>query len=122
MPLPNADDRPVLLHNPRCSKSRAAKALLEERRVAFEERRYLDDPLGRDELADLAARLDLPARDWVRTSDDAWKATGLGEGADDEAVLDAVASQPSLLQRPILVRGTRAAVGRPPERILELLD
>jgi len=122
MPLPTDDDRPVLLHNPRCSKSRAAKALLEERGVAFDERRYLEEPLARDELAELAGRLGLPARDWVRTGDDAWKSTGLGDDADDAAVLDAVAGEPSLLQRPILVRGERAAVGRPPERILELLD
>jgi arsenate reductase len=122
MPLPTSDERCLLLHNPRCSKSRAAKALLEERGVAFEERRYLDEPLARNELSDLAVRLGLPAREWVRTGDEVWQQTGLGADADDAAVLDAVAGHPSLLQRPILVRGKRAAVGRPPERILELLD
>ncbi len=122
MPLPTSDERLLLLHNPRCSKSRAAKALLEERGVAFEERRYLDEPLARDELSDLAERLGLPAREWVRTGDEAWQQTGVAADADDAAVLDALAGHPSLLQRPILVRGRRAAVGRPLERILELLD
>lgn len=120
--LPANDDEILLLHNPRCSKSRAAKALLEERGVAFAERRYLDEPLARDELSDLAERLGLPAREWVRTGDEAWQQSGLAADADDAAVLDAVAGHPSLLQRPILVRGKRAAVGRPLERILELLD
>ena len=56
-------EAPTLLHNPRCSKSRAAKALLDERKVAYEERRYLDQPLSGAELAVLRKRLGLPARE-----------------------------------------------------------
>lgn len=122
MPLPASNDRPLLLHNPRCSKSRAARALLEERGVEFDERRYLDEPLTRDELVELAARLGRPAREWVRTGEEAWQRTGLGADAGDEEVLDAIAAEPILLERPILVRHGRATVGRPPERVLDLLD
>lgn len=122
MALPEGDDAILLLHNPHCSKSRAALALLEERGVSFQERRYLDDPLSADELRDLQERLGRPPREWLRTGEDAWKQAGLGSDADDGAVREAIAAQPVLLERPILVRGSRAAVGRPPEQILDLLD
>jgi arsenate reductase len=115
-------DRATLLHNPRCSKSRAAKALLEERGAAFAVRLYLEQPLSRAELAVLARRLGRPVREWVRRGEPAFAAAGLGPGSDDGALLDALAAHPALLERPILVRGERAVVGRPPERILELLE
>ena len=122
MALTTDDDRPLLLHNPRCSKSRAAKALLEERGVAFELRLYLESPLSRLELAELRRRLDRPVREWIRRGEPAFAAAGL-DAADDEArLLDALARHPTLLERPILVRGERAVVARPPERVLELVE
>lgn len=117
---PGSDDELVLLHNPRCSKSRAARALLEERGVAFRERLYLDDPLSPGELAALAARLGA-ARTWARRGEPAWREAGLGDEAGDAEILAAMAARPILIERPILVRGRRAIVGRPPERVLELL-
>jgi arsenate reductase len=116
-----ADDRIVLLHNPRCSKSRAAHALLEEKGVAFTERRYLEDPLSREELADLRHRLGRSPHEWVRKGEDAYREAGLDASAPEERVLDAMASQPILMERPIAVRGARAVVGRPPEDVLALL-
>jgi arsenate reductase len=112
----------VLLHNPRCSKSRAARALLEERGVAFRERRYLEEPLSRDELAELARKLGRPPREWLRRGEAAWRASGLGEDVPDDAILGAMARDPILIERPILVGPRRAVVGRPPEAILALLD
>lgn len=112
----------MLLHEPRCSKSRAAKALLDARGVAYEERRYVERPLGRDELDRLRAALDRPAREWVRRGEDAWRECGLDVGAEDDVLLDAMALHPILIERPILWRGSRAVVGRPPEAILVLLD
>ena len=112
---------PVLLHNPRCSKSRAAKALLEERGVAFTLRLYLEEPLSRAELEALRRKLGRPAREWVRRGEPAFAAAGLSDESDDGALLDAVAQHPELLERPILVRGEKAVVGRPPERVLELV-
>jgi arsenate reductase len=111
----------LLLHNPRCSKSRAAKALLEERGARFALRLYLEAPLSRAELAELRRRLGSPAREWARRGEPAFATAGLGPASDDDAVLAAIAEHPELLERPILVRGDRAVVGRPPEQVLELV-
>ena len=119
--LPRSDAEIVLLHNPRCSKSRAAKSLLEDRGARFEVRLYLDDPLSKSELAELHRRLGRPAREWVRRGERGFAAAGLGKDSDDGSVLAAIADHPELLERPILVRGDRAVVGRPPEQVLELL-
>ena len=119
--LPDSDASFLLLHNPRCSKSRAARGLLEARGVAFKERRYLDEPLSLAELYELAARLGRPPREWSRRGEEAWASAGLADDASDDAILRAMAAHPVLIERPILVRGRRAVVGRPPERILDLL-
>ncbi len=112
----------VLLHNPRCSKSRAARALLAERGVAVRERRYLEQPLSPAELAALARRLGRPAREWVRRGEAAFAAAGLGPDSSEADILAALARHPILLERPIAIRGERAVVGRPPEAVLGLLD
>lgn len=122
MALPEGDARVLLLHNPRCSKSRAARALLEERGVPFDERRYLEEPLTREELEDLARRLGRPPGEWLRRREAACREAGLSEASGPGEILAAMAAHPILMERPIAVRGARAAVGRPPERVLELLD
>jgi len=121
MSLPASDNDLLLLHNPRCSKSRAAKALLEERGATFSERLYLEEPLSQDELQDLALRLGKPATEWVRRNEDAFAEAGLASESSAEAILTAIAAHPTLLERPILIRGQRASIGRPPENILPLL-
>jgi arsenate reductase len=115
-------DALTLLHNPRCSKSRAAKALLEGRGVPFRERRYLEEPLSRVELDELSRRLGRAPHEWVRTGEDAYKEAGLSAASSPEAILDAMARYPILLERPIVVTDTRATVGRPPERVLDVLE
>ena len=114
-------DEFTLLHNPRCSKSRAVKALLEERGIAFQERPYLDEPLSHDELGALARRLGRHAREWVRRGESAYKEAKLDADSKDEAILDAMARFPILIERPILIQGERAVVGRPPECVFELI-
>ena len=122
MVLPNSADSIVLLHNPRCSKSRATKALLEERGVEFAVREYLEDPLTSDELRDLEKRLGRPISDWIRTGEAAYSEVGLSDGADSAALIECVAKHPICMERPIVVRGDAAAVGRPPEAVLSLLS
>jgi arsenate reductase len=120
--MPSGPDGEItLLHNPRCSKSRAARDLLAERGVRFRERRYLEEPLTRAELEALAKRLAQPARSWVRRGESAFSECGLSDQASDADILDAITSHPILMERPIAIRGERAVVGRPPERVLELL-
>lgn len=121
MALPADPNVCVLLHNPRCSKSRAARELLAERGVEFQERRYLDEPLDRSELEELRRRLGRAPSEWVRSGEAAYRGAGLSPASSDAQLLDAMAEHPILVERPILVRGARAVVGRPPERVLELL-
>ena len=114
-------DELTLLHNPRCSKSRAAQVLLEAKGIAFRERRYLDDPLSSEELRELAQRLGRPANEWVRRGESAYKEADLDADSSEAKILEAMARSPILIERPILVTKDRAVIGRPPERILELV-
>jgi len=107
-------------HNPRCSKSRAAKTLLEERGAAFDIRLYLKDAPDAAEVTALAARLGKPLAEMLRTGEAVYKDMGLN-GAKEATLANAVAANPILIERPILDDGTRAVIGRPPEAILALL-
>lgn len=110
----------LLLHNPRCSKSRQTLALLEERGIEFTERRYLEDPLDEGELKELARRLGRPAGEWVRRKEATYGEAGLGQDASDAELIAAMARHPVLMERPIVIRDEQARVGRPPEDVLGL--
>ncbi len=120
MSFPENDDQVLLLHNPRCSKSRATHALLTEKGIAFEERLYLDHPLSRAELEELAKRMGAGPGAWVRSGESAFGEAGLSPSASDAELLDAIAAHPILMERPIVLRGAHAAIGRPPENVLSL--
>ena len=111
-----------LYHNPRCSKSREALELLRARGVEPEVVEYLRTAPSLEDLQTLQSALGAPVREFVRAGDALYAELGLDDASSDSELLDALAANPSLLQRPIAVRGTRAVVGRPPERVLELLD
>lgn len=113
----------VLYHNPRCSKSRGALGLLQERGIEPEVVRYLDDPPDARTLRTLVGKLGIAPRELLRTGEEEYRSLGLADGSlGDEAVIEAMAAHPRLIERPILVRGERAVIGRPPERVLGLLD
>jgi len=103
----------ILWHNPRCSTSRKALALLESQGLAPQIRRYLDDPPSRDDLA----ALNLPARQMIRWKD----APDLPRDLTDAQILDHLAAHPRLIERPILIGPKGARIGRPPEAILDAL-
>jgi arsenate reductase len=112
-----------LYHNPRCSKSRGALELLRERGIEPEIVAYLDTPPSPSQLRELLDALDLPARALLRTGEDEYTALGLAdESLSDAALIEAMSAHPRLIERPIFVHGGRAIIGRPPERVLSLLD
>ena len=112
----------TIWHNPRCSKSRETLALLEARGIKPTIIEYLNTPPSAAELRGLLAALDLSARQLVRDKETAWAECGL-EGVDDEErIIAALIAHPVLIERPIVVCGKRAVIGRPPSNIDALFD
>lgn len=110
-------------HNPRCSKSRGALELLRERGIEVEVVPYLEEPPSLADFNALLAMLGARPRDILRTSEPDYALLGLDDPAlADAEVIAAMLAHPRLIERPIFVHGGRAVVGRPPERVLDLLD
>lgn len=106
----------TVLHNPRCSKSRAALAAAEAAGVELDVVRYLDEPLDLATLRDLLAKLEDPPSALVRRADARADGVDVGDLDDAEHVAQLLAEHPALMERPVLVRGDRAIIGRPTER------
>ncbi|MCY1284359.1 putative protein YfgD [compost metagenome] len=112
----------TLYHNPRCSKSRGALELLEARGLVPTVVRYLETPPSAAELRALLAKLGLSARQLLRSGEDEYKALHLDDASlSEEQLIAAMVAHPKLIERPILVAGDKAVVGRPPEKVLEIL-
>lgn len=108
--------------NPSCSKCRGTRDLLAERGVAADYVRYLDDAPDRAELERVMGLLGLEdPRQMMRTGEPVYGELGLA-GAEPDELLAAMVEHPVLIERPIVIRGDRAVIARPPERVLELLD
>jgi arsenate reductase len=113
----------TIYHNPRCSKSRQTLQLLQEHGVEPQIVLYLEQPPSKQLLKQLLAKLGLRARDLLRKGEDEYRELGLADAAlGDEALLEAMQAHPKLIERPIVVCGARAVLGRPPENVLELLS
>lgn len=110
----------ILWHNPRCSKSRETLALLLAQSHDPEIRRYLEDAPTADELLAVQTALGVAFTDMLRTKDKAFKDMAL-DGKADVELRQIVAENPALIERPILINGPRAAIGRPPENVLTIL-
>jgi len=108
----------TIWHNPRCSKSREALALLEAAGAEVTVVRYLETPPGRDEIARLYARAGLTPREGLRKAEDGAKALA---GASDDQILDAMAADPILIERPLVETDKGVRLGRPPEKVREIL-
>jgi arsenate reductase (glutaredoxin) len=112
-----------IYHNPRCSKSRAALALLEARGVDLTVIDYLRAPPSKTTLRALLRKLDGAPIDLIRVNDAEYRAAvPAGHAPTDEELLDLLVRKPALLQRPIVEIGAQARIGRPPERVLELIE
>jgi len=112
----------TIWHNPRCSKSRAAAQLLEEKGVEAEVVKYLDTPPTREEIKSLLMMLGITARELMRTKEDIYKELGLKDVEDEEQLIEAMAEHPKLIERPIVIKDGKASIGRPIEKIIELID
>ncbi len=112
----------TIWHNPRCSKSRNVATLLEEKGVDAEVVKYLDTPPSKEELVDVLKMLGISARELMRTKEDIYKELNLKDENDDEKLIEAMVSNPKLIERPIVIKDGKAAIGRPLENIVALLD
>lgn len=109
-----------IYHNPRCSKSRKTLDLLNDYNINPNIIDYLNNPPTTAELRTLLTQLNMTARDLVRQGEPLCKELNLKE-ADDTTLLTAMSTHPILIERPIVVKGNRAVIGRPPENVMELI-
>lgn len=112
----------TIYHNPRCSKSRQTLALLEDKGVDLNIVEYLNTPPDQQTLADILDKLDISPLDLMRKGEAVFKELQLDNKASDtQALLDAMVENPILIERPIVVANGKAAIGRPPESVLDIL-
>jgi len=110
-----------ILHNSRCRKSREGLKILEESGLQFEIIDYLNQPLDKDQIKDLLTKLDIEPIELIRKNESIWKENYKGKDLSREQVIEALAKHPKLIERPVVIAGDKAVVGRPPENILEIL-
>lgn len=113
----------TIYHNPRCSKSRQTLELLQQRGVEPDVVLYLEQPPAKKLLKELLKKLNMKARDVLRRGEEEYKTLNLADAnLSDDELLAAMVAYPKLIERPIVVRGEHARLGRPPENVLELFD
>ncbi len=117
-----SNDKPVIYHNPRCSKSRATLQLLNDHDIEPEIIDYLDNPPSPQELKRIVALLGVQVRELLRSTEPAYREANLGDDSlSEDELIKAICEHPALLQRPIVITGNRAIIGRPPSRVLEII-
>ena len=112
----------VIYHNSRCSKSRSVCTLVSERRIDAKIVEYLETPPNKAELRALLRKLGMKPGELVRRGERIYQETYANREMNDEQWLDALVAHPILIERPIVVCGERAVIGRPPEKVLTLID
>ena len=111
-----------IFHNPRCSKSRQALQMLQDNNCDIEIINYLETDLNASLIKDVLHKLSLKPRDILRTSEQDYKDNNLKEdNFSDDDLIDYMIKHPKLIERPIVIKGHRAVLGRPPENVLELI-
>ena len=112
----------TIYHNPRCSKSRQTLELIRQHDIEPEIIEYLNDPPDMDTLRSILRKLGIGPRDLLRSGEKIYKELGLADPSlSEEELLDALCEHPVLIERPIVIRGKKAVLGRPPENVLEIL-
>jgi len=110
----------IIWHNPRCSKSRQTLGLLEEKGIEANVVKYLETTPTVKELTEVLKKLGISARELMRTKEDEYKTLNLKDENDELKLIEAMVRHPKLIERPIVIVGNKAALGRPPEKVLEL--
>ncbi|MCF6201273.1 MAG: arsenate reductase (glutaredoxin) [Hydrogenimonas sp.] len=116
-----ATESVTIWHNPRCSKSREALKLLEDEGVEPKVYKYLDEKPTKEQIAELLNMLGLKPCEIMRTKESIYKELGLKDVDDDDKLIEAMVEYPKLIERPIVVKGSNAVIGRPPEKVVEIL-
>ncbi len=112
----------IIYHNPRCSKSRQTLALLEERGIEPAIVKYLEETPSAEELKSVLAKLGISARDLLRKKEAEYKEAGLDDTSlNEDQVIAKMIEFPRLIERPIVIKGDAARIGRPPESVLEIV-
>ncbi|HEO98320.1 MAG TPA: arsenate reductase (glutaredoxin) [Epsilonproteobacteria bacterium] len=112
----------TIWHNPKCSKSRDSFKLLEERGIDAEVIKYLDTPPTKEELKEVLKMLGMAPRELMRTKEEIYKTLHLDKETDDEKLIEAMAEHPKLIERPIVIKEGKAVIGRPIEKVVELIS
>jgi len=110
-----------IYHNPRCTKSRQSLEVLENSGEEFEVIKYLENLPTKEELKELLVFLNMPAEKLVRKNEAIWKENFRNKEMSDDDILNAMISHPKLIERPIIVKGNKAVIGRPTEKVHEIL-
>lgn len=111
----------TIYHNNRCSKSRSGLEILENSGKPFEVKKYLDDVPSEAELKNVISLLGIKPIDLVRKNEAIWKEQYKGNDLSDDEIVSAMVKNPKLIERPIVVNGKQAVIGRPPENIFEII-
>lgn len=111
----------TIYHNPRCSKSRQCLAILEENTKNINIVKYLDTPLTKTEIVNMLQLLNIKPIALVRKGETQWKEYFKNKELTDDEIVDAMVQYPKLIERPIVIKGNKAIIGRPPENVLSLL-
>ena len=111
----------LIYHNPRCSKSREALDILETSKADYEVVKYMDELLSIEKLKELITLLKIQPIELVRTNESIWKENFKNSDLTDDELIAAMAKHPKLIERPIVVNGNKAVIGRPTQKILDIL-
>ena len=112
----------IIWHNPRCSKSREAVAISEDLQVDTQVYKYLDETPSKEELKEVFSKLGLSSvREWMRTKEAIYKELGLKEETNEEKLFDAMVANPKLIERPVIIKGDKAIIGRPTSIIADFI-
>lgn len=111
----------TIWHNPRCSKSRNALNLLEEKNIEAKVVKYLDKTPSKDELKDILNKLNMTAQELMRKGETIYKELALENETNEDKLLEAMINNPKLIERPVIIKGDKAVIARPIENLEELL-